>query len=472
MRKTKIIATLGPASRDEKIIEQMINAGVNIFRINFSHAIYENIDKSIFKIRKLSKKLKKPVAILADLKGPEIRTDQQTYSFKIEDKIILVTEKGNPQKNEIGISHKTLYKLVKKGQNILADDGMVGFNIIQVIDEKIICKVKYGQRLTSNKSINVPGIDIKLPILSSKDKKDLDYICQQDFDWLAISFVNSAKDIQTVKKYIAKQKKELGIISKIEAFLSIRNIDEIIDNSDGIMIARGDLGVEFPVEEVPFLQEEIIYKTQKKSKIVIVATQMLEHMTNSPYPTRSEVNDIYTSANANVDAVMLSGETASGKYPVLAVKTMAKIIRKSERENAKKIHYDFDEIDQTHLAEKEKNIFNICKVGLNLSIYEGSKFFTAISKFGKSAKIISSFRKSIPVIVICLDKKLINKFIFYYGIYPIYIEKLKDLEYSYDILEAIKKEFIQKKILKKEEHFICCYSHPISSGVTNAIRRL
>lgn len=472
MRKTKIIATIGPASSDEKTIQEMIQAGVNIFRINFSHAIYEEVGEIVSTIRMLSEKLAKTVAILADLKGPEIRTDRQTYLFKKGQQVKLVFGKGNSENKEIGISHRSLYKLIKAKQKILADDGMVGLQAIKVVDKKILCKVTYGSKLTSNKSINVPGIDIGLPIISSKDKKDLDYICSQDFDWLAVSFVNSAKDVTTVQKYLEKKKKDLPIISKIEASRSIKNIDEIIDASQGVMIARGDLGVEFPVQEVPFLQEKIIFKAQKKSKIVIVATQMLEHMTHSPYPTRSEANDIYLSASRKVDSLMLSGETANGSYPVLAVETMANIISKCEESYGHENHYDFDEIDKSHLTPKESNIFNICKVGLNLAIYEKSNFFTTISSFGKSAKIISSFRKSIPVIVVCLDKKLLNRFILHYGIYPVYIEKLKDLIYSTDVLEEIKTRFIKDKLLKKNDHFICCYSHPISSGVTNAIRKI
>ena len=472
MRKTKIIATLGPASKDKKTIEKLIIAGVNVFRINFSHAIYENVDVLISNIRSLSKKLNKTIAILADLKGPEIRTDKQNYHFKKNDSIQLVIGKGNPTKKEIGISHKSLYKIIKTNQKILADDGMVGLRVVKIADKKITCKVIYGQKLTSNKSINIPGVDIALPIVSSKDKRDLDYICSQSFDWLAVSFVSSAKDVKTVKNYLEKKKVDLPIISKIEASRSIENIDQIISSSDGVMIARGDLGVEFPLEEVPFLQKKIISKAQEKSKIVIVATQMLEHMTISPYPTRSEVNDIYVSASAKVDSVMLSGETANGAYPILAVETMDKIIAKCEKENQEKNHYLYDEIDKSHLTPKEKDIFNICKVGLNLAIYEKSKFFTTISKFGKSAKITSSFRKSIPIFVICLNKKLVSRFILYYGVYPLYIEKLKNINLSVDILEEIKKYFIKEKFLKKSEHFICCYSHPIGSGVTNAIRRI
>ena len=473
-RKTKIIATLGPASGNYETIKGMIKSGLNVIRINFSHARYEEIDKWIENIRKISKELKTPVSILADLKGPEIRTDKNQYQLKVGMKIAFVKGKGDIAKNEIGITHSTLHKLVKKGGEIVADDGFFAFKVLEIKDEKIICKVLNSGLLKSTKSINVPSVDIKLPIIGAKDKIDLEYICEQDFDWIAASFVTSSKDIKKIREFTQKRKKDIPVIAKIESHQAISNIDEIIEESEGIMVARGDLGVELPLERVPYMQNVLIRKTKQKGKVIIVATQMLDSMTDNSNPTRAEVTDIYYSAQKRVDAVMLSSETASGKYPVESVTTMSNII--TECENNLDEYNRHAEIQSIDFKSKEagiEDIRNICRASLKLALDDKAKFLIVVSIYGKSPKIISSFRADTSVISVYLNEKFLHRSVLYYGSIPLYFKNLDVKKESSEnqlikILTLLQKE----KMVKKKDNIIYLFSYPLNTGSANSIRKV
>lgn len=335
MRKTKIICTLGPASDNKEIITELINSGMNISRHNFSHGTYEDNGEKINMVKEIRQEINKPVEILLDTKGPEIRTGK----FK-GDKVTLV--EGTPYTLVCGeeilgdnticsISYKELCEDVKIGDSILIADGLVGLEVQSIEENKIHCIVKNSATIGNFKNVNVPGVVTKLPAVSEKDLEDIKFGIKMGIDIIAASFVRKAEDVLEIKKVLyGNGGGHIKIFSKIENHEGVENIDEIIRESDGIMVARGDLGVEIPLEKVPFIQKTIIHKCNKAGKMVITATQMLESMTKNPRPTRAEVSDVANAVIDGTDAVMLSGETASGDYPVEAVTIMRRVIEKTE----------------------------------------------------------------------------------------------------------------------------------------------
>ena len=334
-KKTKIVATLGPGCNNKTTLSKLIRSGVNVFRINFSHATYDEVDQNIELIRNLNDELGSNVAILADLQGPKIRVGkmEEGVLFKKGDLFTLNSSKdfiGN--KESASLSYKDFAIDVKKGDKVLIDDGKLMFEVIST-NKKDEVKLKniQGGVLSSKKGVNLPNTKISTPSLTKKDKKDLLYAIEKELDWIALSFVRDAKDMINLRNIIEKESDEkIPIIAKIEKPEAIENIDEIIQNSDGIMVARGDLGIEIPSEEVPLIQKRIVYLAKKHRIPVIIATQMMESMIDSLKPSRAEVNDVANSIMDGADAVMLSAETSVGQYPVEVVSQIAKIISSVE----------------------------------------------------------------------------------------------------------------------------------------------
>ena len=335
-RKTKIIGTIGPASESEEMLTKLVNAGLNVARINFSHGGYEENSEKIETIKKVREKLGKPVALMLDTKGPEIRTgilesrdekvvvnEGQTFTFYNEDII------GNNTKTTL--TYKEIYKDVKVGSKILVDDGAIEFEVTEIKDKDIICKALNTGKLGSRKTVNIPGVSLELPFISQKDHDDLIAGIKGGFDYIAASFVRRAEDIKEMRKLLDDNGgNRIKIISKIECQEGIDNFDEILEVSDGIMVARGDMGVEVPMEMVPVYQKRMIKKCNKIGKPVVTATQMLETMTTNPRPTRAEVSDVANAVYDVTSDIMLSGECAMGKYPVKCVETMVKISKSVE----------------------------------------------------------------------------------------------------------------------------------------------
>lgn len=338
MRKTKIICTIGPSSASKEVMTELIKSGMNISRHNFSHGNYEENGEKINLIKELRDTLNKPVEILLDTKGPEIRTGKfkgdkvtliegSSYIVSCEDTDIVGDD------TICSVSYKKLYEDVKIGDLILIADGLIALEVISIIKKNINCIVKNSGTIGNFKNVNVPGVITKLPAIGQKDLEDLKFGIKMGIDIVAASFVRTAEDVLEVKKVLNENGgKHIKVFSKIENHEGINNIDEIIKESDGIMVARGDLGVEIPLEEVPFAQKMIIKKCNKAAKSVITATQMLESMGSNPRPTRAEVSDVANAIIDGTNAVMLSGETASGKYPVEAVSVMRRIVKRTERE--------------------------------------------------------------------------------------------------------------------------------------------
>ena len=356
MRKTKIVATIGPSCWEREQLRQLVLAGANVFRLNMSHALRENIVKRVTDIREIAKSEGRNVAILMDVQGPKIRVGQfEEGSVVLEEGQEFTFDQDEKPGNEtrVSTSYKTIHKDVKEGDLILLDDGKLECEVLRIEDDQVITKVLVGGPLKDKKGMNLPGVKIGLPALTEKDMKDLKLGCSLDINYIAMSFVQRAQDVAFLRNILKMEKREdIHIISKIERPVAVQDIEKIVAESDAVMIARGDLGVEISPEKVPGVQKNIITICNKKNRPVITATQMLDSMENSPKPTRAEASDVANAILDGTDAVMLSGETASGKYPVKSVEMMRKIIIETEKEMGYQLRpWAFFEKETTSVSE-------------------------------------------------------------------------------------------------------------------------
>ena len=397
IKMTKVVCTIGPKSEKKEVLKELVLSGMNVMRLNFSHGDHEEHGARIKTIREISKETGKHVAILLDTKGPEIRTGSHAegdvkYDLVEGQDFIVTTDysfKGTPEK--ISVSYPGMTKDLKPGDTILVDDGLIGLEVKEIKGEEIFCKVKNSGALGQKKGVNLPGVSVSLPALAEKDKADLKFGCQNNVDFVAASFIRKASDVAEVRRVLDDNGGEnIKIISKIENQEGIDNFDEILELSDGIMVARGDLGVEVPVEEVPFMQKMMIRKCNAVGKPVITATQMLDSMQKNPRPTRAEAGDVANAILDGTDAVMLSGESANGKYPVEAVKTMAKISAKTDEYGVSKIYYTH-EVTITEAISK-----GAVEAAENL----GAKLIVCWTKTGRAAKMIRKYNPSMPIIAL------------------------------------------------------------------------
>lgn len=451
MRKAKIVCTIGPSSSNINIMKDMILSGMNIARINMSHGDYKSHEENILNLRKASKSLKKEIAILMDLQGPKIRVgkiqlnkESAQLTLKTGDFWFLSSNNNDLKKdlNElfhtkiIPTSYKKLFSDVKKGDNVLFDDGLIQAKVVEKIEKKKLVKIEitFGGKLKSNKGINLPDSDVSAPSLTEKDRKDLIFGLSQDIDFIALSFVRNEKDVLKVKKILDKKGLKIPIISKIEKPEAVKNIDSIIQVSDGIMIARGDMAVEMGVHVVPRIQKEIIIKCNKLGKPVITATQMLESMTNNMSPTRAEATDVANAIWDGTDCVMLSGETASGIHPVNVIKTMIRIIEEAEK-----------------MPKKHKNIpdpslsftANIQLAGTQMAENIQAEAIISVTEKGRSSQLLSSFRPKTKIIAITNNIKTFRKFNIMWGVHGFLINKkeLTNINLDKSILNNIKNKF-------------------------------
>ena len=419
MKKTKIVATLGPASSDKEILRQMFEAGVNVCRLNFSHGAYEDHASVVKTIRELNDETGLNVAILADLQGPKIRTNEMENNG-VElingSEVLIVTEKVLGTAQKFSINYADLPKDVKPGERILLDDGKLALEVISSDGSKEIkVKVIHGGILSSKKGVNFPNTKISMPSLTSKDLLDLQFALEQDVDWVGLSFVRSARDIIELKHIIAGEKRKAKVIAKIEKPEAIDDIDAIIKESDGLMVARGDLGVEIPYQNVPIIQKMLISKCITHAKPIIVATQMMESMITNISPTRAEVNDVANAVLDGADAVMLSGETSVGKHPVEVIKTMSNIVR--EMENFEGIY------NKEELPERDQSRFitdSICFNACRLSQRVESNAILTMSFSGYTAYKIASQRPKAPIFVFTSNKNILTQLNLVWGVRAFY----------------------------------------------------
>jgi len=468
IKKTKIVATLGPSSSKSKIIEKMILEGVNVFRINFSHADYNLVKEKIKIIRTVDKKLNTSSSILGDLQGPKIRLGkiEEDCEISVGEKYDFYTDKefiGN--KNKGYVNYNEFAKDLSKGENILIDDGKLIFKVISS-DKKSIVKTKViqGGPLKSNKGVNLPNTKISLPALTKKDLNDAKFIFNNDFDWIALSFVRSKNDITDLKKLMTKNANhEIPIIAKIEKPQAINNIDEIIKFSDGIMVARGDLGIEIPAEEVPLIQKELVNKAKSSRIPIIIATQMMESMIENLSPSRAEVNDVANSVMDGADAVMLSGETSVGNYPIEVVKSMSSIIKAVENSELIKIPQPLsNKISKRFISD------SICSNAANMANEIKAKAISTLTNSGYTAYQISAWRPNAHILVFSSNKKILTQLNLLWGVKAFYYNNFKSTDKT---VEEINEIALNMGYIQKKDLMINLTSMPVKNrGMANTLR--
>ena len=467
MRKTKIICTLGPSADTEEVIKALIKSGMNAARFNFSHDTHEKHLEKLNKLRHVRDVMGVPVATILDTKGPEIRIksfENGPITLEKGQTFTLHTEDVPGDNTRVSVTYGNLHKEVDVGCRILVDDGLIELDVTEIKGKEIVCHVENGGPLSSNKSINIPSVHIQLPAITEKDKEDLKFAVENDFDFIAASFVRKASDVEEIRAVLHGFGGDgIGIISKIENREGVENLDEIIAASDGIMVARGDLGVEIPAHEVPILQKKMIKATIKQGIPVITATQMLDSMIRNPRPTRAEVSDVANAVFDGTSCVMLSGETASGKYPVEALETMASIVEAAEEA------IDYWGRFRENPLQSTNNIndaitHTCCMTAMDLS----AEAILAASKSGYTAKVISRFRPQCPIIALTLSERVRRQLAISWGVHP-YLSGNVD---STDRLFSMAVDVARKEgVVKEGDTVVITAGVPIGqSGTTNLIK--
>lgn len=467
MKRTKIVATIGPSSDSKPVLKEMISSGMNVCRINFSHGAYEDHKKVIQSIRELNEELNTNVAILADLQGPKIRTGEMEeggVDLVVGEQILIQTDNVVGSKNSFSINYEKLPQDVQKGEAILLDDGKLMLEV-QSTDGKtqIFCTVIQGGVLLSYKGVNFPNTKISMPSLTDKDESDLDFAIAQDVDWIGLSFVRTSRDIVDLKQRILVQGGKARVIAKIEKPEALSCIDEIVQVSDGLMVARGDLGVEIPYQNVPLTQKMLISKGIRYAKPVIVATQMMESMITQMTPTRAEVNDVANAVLDGADAVMLSGETSVGNYPVEVINAMSKIIKEMELDE--KIYSK----EQPAQKNQERFIsdsicYNACRLAQRVEV----DAIITMSFSGYTAYKIASQRPSAGIYIFTSNRKILTQLNLVWGVRAFYYNKRISTDHT---ISDIKDFMISEGYLKKGDLFINIASIPLEDlGSSNMLK--
>lgn len=446
MRKTKIICTLGPAVDSDERITQIINAGMDCARLNFSHGTHEEQEVRLNRVRRIAGELNRHIPILLDTKGPEIRLKDFEGGSVIVEKGSLFTfdtDKETPgTKERIGLTYDKLAKNVEVGTRILVDDGKIDLKVTAIKGSKVICKVVTGGKLSNHKSINIPNVEIPMPYLNDVDKSDLLFGIEHNVEYIAASFVRCADDLKKLRKFLKDNGgQDIKIISKIENGQGINNFDEILELSDGIMVARGDMGVEINFEKIPAIQKMMIEKCNREGKIVVTATQMLESMTENPRPTRAEVSDVANAIYDGTTVIMLSGESAAGRHPVEAVRTMANIAVNAENT----INYYEKYVDSS--ADMEPNLKNaICASAYNAAKYLDAKAIVVLTRSGATANILSRFHPECPVIAATISERGRNQLNLVWGITPVAAENLDSADkfVEYAVSKAVESRLVKR----------------------------
>lgn len=417
LRKAKIVCTIGPASESVETLKKLIHAGMNVARLNFSHGSHEEHAARIKNIRQASEETGVPIAILLDTKGPEIRTGTlavDAVELVEGNTIVLTTEEVAGTAERVSITYAELPQDVKAGDTILIDDGLIGLTVEDVRGHEIVCTIKNGGTLKSKKGVNVPGVKINLPGITEKDAQDIEFGIQQGVDFIAASFVRKASDILEIRQILERHGARIDIIAKIENQEGVDNVDEILAVTDGIMVARGDLGVEIPAEEVPLVQKKLIKKCNELAKPVITATQMLDSMQRNPRPTRAEASDVANAIFDGTDAIMLSGETAAGKYPVESVETMNRIAVRAEQE------LNYREILYAQAQQKQATITDaISQAVSNAALELDAAAIITATESGHTARMVSKFRPKAPIVAVTPHASVIRRLALVNGVYPV-----------------------------------------------------
>ncbi|MGA0559761.1 pyruvate kinase [Larkinella sp. VNQ87] len=471
-KKTKIVATVGPASESKENLLALARAGVNVFRLNFSHGTHEEHLVRIQRIREINEEYGLNLAILQDLQGPKIRIGKVEKDEGVMilpgNKLIFTNEEVIGTAERVSTPYKGMYRDVRNGERILLDDGKLEVRVIGTEGTDVITEVVYGGPLKSKKGVNLPNTKVSMPSVTEKDFEDLDFGLEHNVDWIALSFVRQASEILEIKEYIRARGKTCRVIAKLEKPEAIQNIDEIIVATDGVMVARGDLGVELPAEDVPMIQKMIVEKSNKAAKPVIVATQMLESMIDAPRPTRAEINDIANSVLDGADAVMLSAETASGKYPILAVENMTHTIQKVE-ELSDKIYYRYHAYVNENPGENVLND-NVVMSACRLARDTKAKAIIGITTSGYTAFRLSHHRPKAGLYVFTANKALMSTLALCWGVEVLPYEPNTANTVDETVTE-IKDLLVKRGLLEKGDIFINTLSMPLTEkSHTNTVK--
>lgn len=466
-KKTKIVATLGPASSSEDVLTEMIREGLDVCRINFSHGELEVHRKTIETIRKVNAQLNTHVAILGDLQGPKLRVGEVEKDTVLQngETFVFTTKKRVGAKDGAYITYQKFPQDVKPGETVLLDDGKLQLEVVKTNQkDEVVTRVVQGGPLSSNKGVNLPNTKVSLPSLTEKDRKDLEFALEMNVDWIALSFVRSARDIIELRHIIRDKKKHTRIIAKIEKPEAIDDIDEIVAETDGMMVARGDLGVEVPMQKVPLLQKSMIQKCLNSAKPVIVATQMMESMITNITPTRAEVNDVANAVLDGADAVMLSAETSVGKFPVEVIRTMVKIVQEIEKFEGI-YHHETVPVE----PEQERYVTDsICFNASRLANRVNASAIVTMTHSGYTAFKISSSRPKADTFVFTGNREILTSLSLVWGVYAFYYDKVVSTDHTIaDIIYLLKKE----GLVKKGDFVVHTASMPIQEmGTTNMLK--
>ena len=467
-KRTKIVATLGPATSSPDVLREMIKSGVDVFRVNFSHANYDTVKQNIQMIRSISESLNQHIAILADLQGPKLRVGVMKEEVVVYpgDEIKFITGKefvGTSE--EIYMNYKSFAKDVKEGERILLDDGKLIFEVLNTNKKDTVkAKVIQGGSLRSKKGVNLPNTDISLPALTKKDVKDALFAIEQEVDWIALSFVRKASDLKELQEVIQQNAEyKIPIIAKIEKPEAVHNIDEIVAHCDGLMVARGDLGVEVPAEEVPLIQKHLVHKAKRARIPVIIATQMMETMITSLTPTRAEVNDVANSVMDGADAVMLSGETSIGNYPVAVIKTMCRILKSVENSELIRVPEEPPKTKTKRYITK-----SICFHAVHMADEIQAKAICTLTNSGYTAFQISAWRPSAFILAFTSNKRILARLNLLWGVKAFYYDRFVSTD---DTVDDVNKIAEKRGYVQKGDYLINLAAMPISDkGMVNTLR--
>ena len=467
MRRTKIVCTLGPSTDKEEVLRNLMKNGMNVARMNFSHGTHEEQKARLDMIKKLREELNLPVAALLDTKGPEIRigdVEGGKLELKPDQEFTLTTEEILGTEKKVTITYKELYKDVEPGDSILIDDGLIGMEVVRIDESDIVCRVKNGGFISNHKGVNVPGVELNMPFVSPKDLADIVFAVEQDYDFIAASFTRTAEDIMEIRKILQEHGGEkIHIIAKLENKQGVKNCEDILRVADGIMIARGDMGVEIPLEEVPVIQKELIRKAMHMGKPVITATQMLDSMMKNPRPTRAETSDVANAIYQGTSAIMLSGETAAGAYPIEAVQTMAKIAERTEQD----IDYS-REFKPRKLAEAPDVTSAISHATCTTAADLKAAAIVAVSKSGRTVSRIAKYLPVCPIIGCTTDERVYRQLNLLWGVTPVVMEEANTADELFDHAVELAE---QKGLIARGELVVIAAGVPVGlSGTTNMMK--
>ncbi len=467
MRRTKIVCTIGPASENMKMIKKLLLAGMNVARLNFSHGSHEEHGRRIAFIRRAAGEVGKNVAVILDTRGPEIRLgDFEEEPVYLEEgaQVTLTTDNIKGNKQCIPVTYRGLPRDVLEGDTILLANGLIALKVLSTTETEIRCRVENSGELTSRKGVNVPGVAVNLPAITEKDIQDIKFGIEQRVDFIAASFIRKASDVLAIRRILEDAGADIDIISKIESREAVNRLDEIIKVSDGIMVARGDLGVEIPVEEVPLVQKKIIEKCNRAGKPVVTATQMLDSMIQNPRPTRAEASDVANAIFDGTDAVMLSGETAAGKYPLEAVETMVRIAERAEEA----LRYnEILEKNRSYLPQRtvtDAISFATCATARDL----GADAIITSTESGYTAKMVSKYRPQAPIVAVTPHIRVMRRLALTWGVLPLLAEAMGNTD---DMISGAVKISLSTGLIKGGDLVVITAGAPVGvHGTTNLLR--